>query len=88
MLVAVSIFRAHYQCWVSASYLLPCLLAALQFALDGCDPCSYGGVLWCFGLFDSPKSSDSTPVSGVLATRPTSRHARRLNPALYKALPV
>jgi deoxyribodipyrimidine photo-lyase len=20
-----------------------------KFALDGCDPCSYAGVLWCFG---------------------------------------
>ena len=25
-----------------------------KYALDGCDPCSYGGILWCFGLFDKP----------------------------------
>lgn len=25
-----------------------------KFALDGCDPCSYGGILWCYGLFDKP----------------------------------
>ncbi len=58
------------------------------FALDGCDPASYSGVLWCLGLFDSPKSSESTPITGSLATRPTSTHARRLNPAAYKALSV
>ena len=26
-----------------------------KYALDGGDPCSYGGVLWCFGGFDGPK---------------------------------
>ena len=25
-----------------------------KYALDGCDPCSYGGILWCYGLFDKP----------------------------------
>ena len=25
-----------------------------RFALDGRDPSSYGGILWCFGLFDRP----------------------------------
>lgn len=75
---------------------LPSPLEALQaalhlnhlFALDGCDPASYGGVLWCFGLFDSPKGSEGTPVYGSLATRPTDRHARRLSPEAYRSLPV
>ena len=25
-----------------------------KYALDGRDPNSYGGILWCFGLFDRP----------------------------------
>ncbi|KAG2425702.1 hypothetical protein HXX76_013544 [Chlamydomonas incerta] len=57
-----------------------------RFALDGCDPASYGGVLWCFGLFDGPKDPASTPVTGTLRRRPTSSHARRLDPAAYEAL--
>eukprot|EP00198_Chlamydomonas_reinhardtii_P013115 XP_001702452.1 CPD photolyase type II [Chlamydomonas reinhardtii] len=56
------------------------------FALDGCDPASYGGVLWCFGLFDGPKDPASTPITGTLRRRPTSSHARRLDPAAYEAL--
>lgn len=58
-----------------------------RYALDGCDPCSVGGVLWCFGLFDGPKESGGTPVTGSLRKRPTSAHARRLSPAAYAALP-
>ena len=57
-----------------------------RFALDGCDPASYGGVLWCFGLFDGPKDPASTPITGTLRRRPTSSHARRLDPAAYEAL--
>ncbi|KAG2452956.1 hypothetical protein HYH02_002293 [Chlamydomonas schloesseri] len=57
-----------------------------RYALDGCDPASYGGVLWCFGLFDGPKDPASTPITGTLRRRPTSSHARRLDPAAYEAL--
>ena len=28
-----------------------------KFGLDGWDPCSYGGVLWCHGLFDGPSGN-------------------------------
>ena len=28
-----------------------------KYALDGCDPSSYGGILWCFGQFDGPKGT-------------------------------
>lgn len=59
-----------------------------RFALDGCDPASYGGVLWCFGLFDGPREAASTPVSGSLRQRSTASHARRLDPATYLALPL
>ncbi|GLC63852.1 hypothetical protein PLESTF_000090200 [Pleodorina starrii] len=58
-----------------------------RYALDGCDPASYGGVLWCFGLFDGPKEAPATPVSGALRRRPTGAHARRLDPSAYAALP-
>lgn len=34
-----------------------------KYALDGCDPCSYGGILWCFGLFDKPMG---VPLSRLL----------------------
>ena len=30
-----------------------------KYALDGCDPCSYGGILWCYGLFDKPMGEPS-----------------------------
>ena len=48
-----------------------------RFALDGGDPCSYSGVLWCFGGFDSPKASGNTPISGSIRQRPTAKHARQ-----------
>ena len=49
-----------------------------RFALDGGDPCSYAGIMWCFGSFDSPKNSPNTPVSGSIRPRSTSKHARQL----------
>ncbi|GLC46057.1 hypothetical protein PLESTM_001820400 [Pleodorina starrii] len=58
-----------------------------RYALDGCDPASYGGVLWCFGLFDGPKEAPATLVSGALRRRPTGAHSRRLDPSAYAALP-
>ncbi|PNH02789.1 Deoxyribodipyrimidine photo-lyase [Tetrabaena socialis] len=58
-----------------------------RYALDGCDPASYGGILWCFGLFDGPKESSATAVSGTLRRRPTAAHARRLSPAALAELP-
>ncbi|KAK9806535.1 hypothetical protein WJX73_008373 [Symbiochloris irregularis] len=59
-----------------------------RFALDGCDPCSHGGVGWCFGLFDGPKNPEATAVYGCLRTRPTSVMARRFNAESYRTLPV
>ncbi|MDJ0875094.1 MAG: FAD-dependent oxidoreductase [Desulfobacterales bacterium] len=54
-----------------------------RFALDGCDPNSYGGILWCLGLFDRPFHPEQ-PVSGALRTRPLAGHARRLDLARYR----
>ncbi|MEO0321836.1 MAG: FAD-dependent oxidoreductase [Myxococcota bacterium] len=48
-----------------------------RFALDGRDPSSYGGLLWCLGLFDSPKGP--SPVLGQVRGRRTDVHARRLD---------
>ncbi|CAL8462237.1 g1768 [Coccomyxa elongata] len=59
-----------------------------RYALDGCDPCSYGGILWCFGLFDKPMGAESTPIFGSLRRMPTASIARRLDWAAYRALPV
>jgi photolyase PhrII len=54
-----------------------------RFALDGCDPNSYGGILWCLGLFDRPFPPEQ-PVIGALRARPLAGHARRLNLARYR----
>lgn len=59
-----------------------------RWALDGCDPASYSGVLWCFGMFDSPKASADTPVSGCLAIKSTAAAARRVPPIAYSQLAI
>ena len=38
-----------------------------KYALDGCDPCSYGGILWCYGLFDKPMGA---PLPGLSMQSP------------------
>jgi photolyase PhrII len=53
-----------------------------RYALDGRDPSSYGGVLWCFGLFDRPFQPEA-PMRGVLRPRDTATHAERLDPEEY-----
>ncbi len=55
-----------------------------RYALDGNDPASYGGLLWCLGLFDRPFKPEK-PIIGTLRPRPTSDHARRLNLEKYRA---
>lgn len=51
--------------------------------MDGCDPCSYGGVLWCFGMFDGPDREAA--VYGTLKRKPTKSLARRLSPEALEA---
>ena len=53
-----------------------------RFALDGNDPNSYGGLLWCLGLFDRPFKPER-PVIGTVRPRSTKDHAKRLNMAAY-----
>jgi photolyase PhrII len=52
-----------------------------RFALDGNDPNSYGGLLWCLGQFDRP--FEEQPIIGTLRERTTEVHARRLDIKKY-----
>ncbi len=49
-----------------------------RYALDGRDPSSYGGVLWCFGQFDRPFSPEQ-PVTGTVRQRSIEEHQQRLD---------
>lgn len=53
-----------------------------RYALDGRDPASYGGILWCMGQFDRPFQPPQ-PILGTVRGRPTSEHAKRLDSHLY-----
>jgi len=48
-----------------------------RLALDGSDPNSYGGLLWCLGLFDRP--FPPAEVFGSVRRRSLARHAARLD---------
>jgi photolyase PhrII len=48
-----------------------------RYALDGRDPASYGGLLWCLGQFDRP--FPEAPVRGRVRGRSVASHARRLD---------
>jgi predicted NAD/FAD-dependent oxidoreductase len=50
-----------------------------RYALDGRDPASYGGILWCLGQFDRP-FPPARPILGTVRDRSTSDHAKRLDP--------
>lgn len=54
-----------------------------RFALDGRDPASFGGILWCLGQFDRP----FTPAQNVFGTvrgRSTTSHAKRMDLDAYR----
>jgi hypothetical protein len=53
-----------------------------RFALDGRDPASYGGVLWCLGALDRPFSPEQ-PIIGSVRPRPLAEQAVRLDVAEY-----
>jgi hypothetical protein len=55
-----------------------------RYALDGRDPSSYGGILWCLGQFDRPFQPE-VPVFGTVRPRDTATHAERLPPARWWA---
>jgi len=56
-----------------------------RFALDGRDPNSIGGLLWCLGLFDRP-FPENRPITGTIRARSTAVHAKRLDVAAYREL--
>jgi photolyase PhrII len=56
-----------------------------RYALDGRDPGSYGGILWCLGQFDRPFAPE-TSILGTVRPRPTNEHAQRLNVEKYGQL--
>ena len=53
-----------------------------RYALDGRDPSSYGGLLWCLGLFDSPKKP-KRPIWGTLRSRTCEWHSRKVDTQRY-----
>lgn len=53
-----------------------------RYALDGRDPASYGGILWCLGGFDRPFLPEQ-PITGTVRGRSTREHAQRLDVAKY-----
>ncbi len=54
-----------------------------RYALDGRDPASYGGILWCLGQFDRPFFPEQ-PIFGRLRPRPMDQHAHRTDVAAYQ----
>lgn len=56
-----------------------------RYALDGRDPASRGGLLWCLGLFDRPFGRE-VPVLGTVRARPTHEVARRTDVVRYAAM--
>ena len=54
-----------------------------RYALDGRDPASYGGILWCLGQFDRPFPPEKS-ILGTVRERPTETHAERLDVAAYR----
>jgi deoxyribodipyrimidine photo-lyase len=49
-----------------------------KYALDGRDPNSYTGILWCFGLFDRPWPADR-PVFGHIRFMSSENTAKKFN---------
>lgn len=53
-----------------------------RYALDGNNPNSYGGLLWCLGQFDRPFEPEQ-PVLGTVRGRDPETHAERLDLKRY-----
>ncbi len=54
-----------------------------RYALDGRDPASYGGILWCLGQFDRPFLPEQ-PISGSVRPRPIAVHEQRTDMTAYE----
>lgn len=55
-----------------------------RYALDGRNPSSYGGVLWCFGQFDEPSKTE-VPVLGKLRPRCVEKQLQNIDFPRFKA---
>lgn len=53
-----------------------------RYALDGQDPASYGGILWCFGLFDRPDAR-TRAIFGQVRHRDLDTQAKRMKVDAY-----
>ena len=53
-----------------------------RYALDGRDPASFGGILWCLGQFDRPFTPPN-PILGAVRGRTTTAQAARVNVDAY-----
>jgi deoxyribodipyrimidine photo-lyase len=53
-----------------------------KYALDGRDPNSYAGILWCFGLFDRPWAPER-PVLGQVRYMSSENTARKFKLGSY-----
>jgi len=53
-----------------------------RYALDGSDPNSYGGILWCLGMLDRPFFPEK-PILGTVRPRSSTRHAKRMDMPVY-----
>ena len=56
-----------------------------RFALDGRDPSSYGGLLWCLGQFDRPFKPPQK-ITGTVRDRSVAGHAKRLDLEKYRMI--
>jgi photolyase PhrII len=54
-----------------------------RYALDGSDPNSYGGILWCLGMLDRPFYPER-PMLGTVRPRSSKRHAQRVDMPVYE----
>lgn len=55
-----------------------------RYALDGRDPASFGGLLWCLGQFDRPFTPE-VAVLGTVRPRRSDEHRQRMNFPAYRA---
>ena len=56
-----------------------------RYALDGRDPNSYQGILWCFGHFDRPFEPEK-PIMGRVRPRDTGWHAGRVDTDKFSSM--
>ena len=53
-----------------------------RYSLDGSDPNSYEGILWCLGLLDRPFPPEK-PILGLVRPRSSARHQSRIDMSRY-----